>query len=102
MIFDLHTNGALTDLESDVCIIGSGAAGLAVATELGNTALSVVVLEGGGEQFEDATQKLYDVEIDGSAYTGAHDGRFRVFGGSTTRWGGQALPLTSLDFEERD
>jgi choline dehydrogenase-like flavoprotein len=30
-----------------------------------------------------------------------HTGRFRVFGGSTTRWGGQALRLSPWDFTRR-
>lgn len=88
-------------VECDICVVGSGAAGLALAAELTKSPLSVVVLESGGEQDEPESQALYDAQISGLRYTGARDGRFRVFGGATTRWGGQALPLTELDFEQR-
>ncbi len=32
--------------------------------------------------------------MDGYPHTGAAEGRFRTFGGSSTRWGGQLLPFT--------
>src|SRR5207245_319558 len=32
---------------------------------------------------------------------GIHTGRFRVHGGTTTRWGGQILELDEIDFERR-
>ena len=88
-------------VECDVCVVGSGAAGLALASELASSPLSVVLLESGGEEDEPESQALYDAQVSGLRYTGARDGRFRVFGGATTRWGGQALPLTALDFEPR-
>jgi choline dehydrogenase-like flavoprotein len=34
-------------------------------------------------------------------HRGIHTLRFRTFGGSTTRWAGQAAPLTRIDFTER-
>ncbi|MEO8735375.1 MAG: GMC family oxidoreductase, partial [Edaphobacter sp.] len=40
------------------------------------------------------SQKLYHAEMAGYHHTGAADGRFRTFGGSSTRWGGQLLPYT--------
>jgi len=95
-------NGGEMELACDLCIVGSGAAGLAIAHEMRNTPLRVVLLESGGLDQEAATQALYDVEISGLPHPGATEGRFRVFGGSTTRWGGQALPLLPTDFEARD
>lgn len=102
MIDDLAKVGDNLAVSCDVCVIGSGAAGLAIGVELSNSTLRVIILEAGGETTEDETQRLYDCEVSGIPYAGAEHGRFRVFGGSTTRWGGQALPLTQLDFEKRD
>ena len=101
MIIDLNEMCKHTEFISDLCIIGSGAAGLALVSELLDTRLNIIVLESGGYECETKTQQLYDVEISGLPLPGATEGRFRVFGGSTTQWGGQALPLMPIDFEKR-
>jgi choline dehydrogenase-like flavoprotein len=90
------------ELKADVCIVGAGAAGLALAMEFVNSDLEVVVLESGGWEPEVRTQALYDTEQTGMPFQSAHTGRFRILGGSTTQWGGQSLPLTPLDFERRE
>lgn len=102
MILDLATSNSELQLDCDLCIVGSGAAGLAIAQEMRSTPLRVVLLESGGLEHEPETQALYDVEISGLPHPGSTEGRFRVCGGSTTRWGGQALPLLPSDFEARD
>jgi choline dehydrogenase-like flavoprotein len=89
-------------LTTDVCIIGSGAAGLTLANELKGTGIRVLVLEAGGRRIEARSQELYRADVVGLAHGGVHDLRFRVFGGSTTRWAGQALPLADIDFAQRD
>lgn len=102
MIVDLrHVDGSPPVHSADVCMIGAGAAGITMAIELSRRGLSVLVLEAGGFQFEDKSQDFYQVEVVGLPHTGAHDGRFRVFGGTTTRWGGQILELNAPDFEPR-
>ena len=102
MIVDLNSSQEVSDVHCDVCVVGAGAAGLAIATEMLKTHKNIVVLESGGLEHEPATQALYDVEISGLPHAGATQGRFRVCGGSTTKWGGQALPLMPSDFEKRD
>jgi choline dehydrogenase-like flavoprotein len=102
MIIDLETTSENLELVSDICIVGSGAAGLAIATELLPTRLSVVLVESGGREPEPPTQALYDVAISGLPHPGSTQGRFRILGGSTTKWGGQALPLMPSDFEKRE
>lgn len=89
-------------LNADVCIVGSGAAGITLARELVGSGLRTVVLEGGRRQFDARSQKLYDSELCGLSHAGIHSYRFRVFGGATTRWAGQALPLFEIDFQQRD
>lgn len=102
MILDVNELPDEKTWDADVCLVGAGAAGLAIAAEyLGRKDLRLVVLESGGLQDEPETQALYDGIVTGQPFEGVHTGRFRVFGGTTTRWGGQALPLTSLDFERR-
>jgi choline dehydrogenase-like flavoprotein len=102
MIIDLKTLGDTPELSCDLCIVGSGAAGLAIASQMLPTPLTTLIVESGGLEQEPPTQALYDVDISGLPHPGSTQGRFRVCGGSTTQWGGQALPLTPLDFKHRD
>jgi choline dehydrogenase-like flavoprotein len=101
MLRDLDQLPEGTEIACDVCIVGSGAAGIALAVGLLDSKLNVVVLESGGAIDEPATQRLYDSEVVGHAFPGAHEGRFRTYGGSTTRWGGSGIPLDPSDFERR-
>lgn len=43
-------NGSL--IEGDVCIIGAGAAGISMALEWMNTSYKVILLEGGGFEYD--------------------------------------------------
>jgi choline dehydrogenase-like flavoprotein len=101
-VIDLERlEGDATEIEADVCIVGSGAAGLALAQALVPTSLSVVVLEGGGRRREPSSDDLYQIETTGTVSSGQTGTRFRVYGGSTTAWGGQALPLAAHVFGPR-
>jgi choline dehydrogenase-like flavoprotein len=92
-----------TVIETDVCIVGGGAAGITLARELIGSDLNVVLLESGGEKLEQATQNLYDGTNIGRAYDIFPISRFRFLGGTTNRWGGAWCDLPSeVDFEERE
>jgi choline dehydrogenase-like flavoprotein len=86
---------------ADICIVGAGAAGIAIAREFIGTAHSVVILEAGGFKSEPQDQKLYDSDVVGLPHSGIHIGRARVFGGTTTLWGGQALRFDAFDLREK-
>lgn len=101
MLIDLKTATAPLELSCDLCLVGSGAAGFALASEMAATSLNVVLVESGGMDHEPATQSLYEVEVSGLPHPGSIEGRFRVCGGSTTKWAGQALTLMPSDFERR-
>lgn len=88
--------------KSDVCIVGAGIAGLLLSTRLTKFGFSVNLIEAGGMTLEDRSQMLFDIPVLGRRYTGATEARFRVFGGSSTRWGGQMLPLSDEVFQRRD
>ena len=80
---------------SSVCIVGAGIAGLVLATRLAALGLDVHLLEAGGLGQEERSQAFYATEQPADLHRGAHEGRFRTFGGSSTRWGGQLLPFTA-------
>lgn len=102
MIRDLLNEQPSGDDRPHVCIVGAGAAGICLAVELARRGKSVMVLEGGGRDVEDAAQEPYRSEVIGHLHRGIHSGRFRAHGGTTTRWGGQILELNREDFQRRD
>jgi len=63
MILDLERVDGISRPWADVCVIGTGAAGITMAVELSRLGMRVLLLEGGGLNFEDASQQLYDSEI---------------------------------------
>ena len=87
--------------KANVCILGAGAAGILLATQLAEQGLSVLLLEAGGLDLESRSQEIYRTELEGHSYQGTTRGRFRTLGGSTTQWGGQLLELEDFDFEPR-
>ena len=101
MITDYDDPQTPQTVQADVCIIGSGAAGITLAREFLGSGIRVAVLAGGSRRQEQADQELYASSVVGLPHKGTHEGRARVFGGTTTLWGGQALPLDAIDFEPR-
>lgn len=89
------------DLTADICVIGAGAAGMAIAESFLGKNVKVVVIESGNFKFNQDIQNYYEIENVGLKFNGGFGGRFRTMGGSTTQWGGQALPLTQLDFKQK-
>jgi choline dehydrogenase-like flavoprotein len=89
-------------LEADLCIVGAGAAGIALALELVGRPLRVLLLESGGFEPEPETQALYRGRVFGRPYFRLDSARTRRFGGSTNCWLGLCRPLDPIDFEVRD
>ncbi len=102
MIADIHEFAKESVLRADVCIIGSGAAGITLAREFLGTKYSIILLEAGGNRREEPSQDPYRSLVTGLQHGGIHQGRVRTVGGATTLWAGQALPLFDTDFAKRD
>lgn len=102
MITDFQTLESGLTVESDVCVIGAGAAGIAIARELAGRRLTVTVLESGGLDLEADTQDLYSGANIGRPYFELDACRLRYFGGSTGHWGGYCGPLHAFEFERQD
>ena len=91
--------------DADVCIIGSGAAGLTIANELKKTNLKVLILESGGKDFEDDIQDFNRGELakeKSSLDYPIHDTRQNSLGGTTNLWAGLSAPFTQLDMIEKN
>lgn len=90
-------------VETTVCIIGAGVAGITLAMELDKKGIEVCLLESGGFNPDDATRDLCRGEDVGEwKYNFADGSRSRFLGGSSNCWGGWCRPLDPWDFEKRD
>jgi choline dehydrogenase-like flavoprotein len=90
-------------VETTVCIIGGGVAGITLAMELDKQGIDVCLLESGGFNPDDDTRDLYRGEDVGEwRYNFADGSRSRFLGGSSNCWGGWCRPLDPWDFEKRD
>src|SRR5450755_1065035 len=100
------TLGRLDDVGDDVlqarvCIIGAGAAGITLASELDAAGFRVLLIEAGGLNPDRGLADYY-----GGIATAPHADptQFRrtVFGGTTGLWGGRCVPFQPIDFETRE
>jgi choline dehydrogenase-like flavoprotein len=87
--------------EADLCIVGSGPAGLSIAGEFTGTKTTVLVLESGGMDEERDSQALYDIESLPPRQLNQDILRRRVLGGSSRAWTGRCAPFQTVDFEKR-
>ena len=100
-LIDLITIPAGEAFNADVVIVGAGVAGLVLADALRGSGMSVDVLEAGGASLEQESQALYEAEMVGVPHLGTNEGRFRVYGGSSIRWGGATSTPEAIRFQSK-
>ena len=110
--------------ETDLLIIGGGAAGLTIAREFFGSNISVMIAESGDQEQTDEHEKLNEVILDSdtvpdtwlnrrrdyhghqaekwSADVQRFGVRCRGLGGSTAAWAGKSAPFSEHDFVERE
>ena len=87
----------------DVCIVGAGPVGLALALKCEEFGLKVALLEAGSsEGFSDATQKFGEVKFTNDRHAVATAATSRGIGGTTALWGGRCVTFDDLDFDRRE
>ena len=89
-------------IEGDICIIGAGAAGVSIALDWINSPYKVILLEGGGFEYDDKVQDLYAGHTTGQKYYPLKASRLHLFGGTTGHWAGMCSPFDPVDFIKRD
>jgi len=103
MIIDARKDvGDGDTIECDVCIVGSGPAGIPLALELAQQGLQVVILEAGGKRWSRANQDFYRGQVTGGYANTLEDYRHRRLGGTSCVWGGRCFLFDQIDFEKRD
>jgi choline dehydrogenase-like flavoprotein len=98
-----------TTLDTDICIVGAGPAGLVLAAELVDKRCDVIVIESGGHRPEAEILALNVGDASGDVYAGLGPTRHRGVGGTAHLWnsataghvGAKYAPLDKADFELR-
>ena len=100
MIVDADQGGAsaFAGRSFDVCIAGTGPAGITLAHRLAAKGASVALFEAGGFDEDDQSQDLYQGDIVGRDYFPLDVARLRYYGGTSNHWGGWSRPLDAHDF----
>mgnify|MGYP006385050879 CR=1 FL=1 len=94
MIFDAQDmDRSLFDRTFDVCVVGSGPAGMTLARTLAASGFQVALMEGGGLDFTEESQDLYLGRVTGLDNEELDVSRLRFFGGSSNHWYGRTRPL---------
>lgn len=100
MLHDLNAGKVHDDDDLfDVCIAGAGMAGITIALELAAKGHRVLIVEGGGLEYESQSQDLYRGDILGRAYFDLDVTRLRFLGGTSNHWEGWCRPLDDIDFQ---
>lgn len=86
---------------AQVCIFGSGPAGITLAIKLAERGLQVAVIEAGGRDYEDWSQAHYEGIVVGDRYHTLSEARLRMYGGTSNHWGGHCIPLEAHDYSAR-
>lgn len=110
MLVDAYSLPDKSVVETDVCIVGAGPAGIALAQAMSGEKFRVCVVESGGASFEPATQALARLAAVESDISPAHQNRRRQLGGNANLWRHgrrparslvRYLPLDEIDFTHR-
>jgi choline dehydrogenase-like flavoprotein len=82
----------------DLCVVGAGPAGITLALQMAAKGWRVALLEGGGREYSERSQAVYQ-----SAQTSGMDiypgsTRLRYLGGTSNHWAGRCRPFDPDDF----
>ena len=89
-------------IEADVCVVGSGPAGVTLVRELSGSGLRILLLESGGIDAQPSVDALSETESIG--WPRSEDQsltRPRVLGGASALWTGRCVPFDAIDYEAR-
>lgn len=83
----------------DVCVFGTGPAGLTVALELAKAGKRIALIEAGSFDYTEESQKLYEgTETGLNTWNALRIKRLRYFGGTSGHWSGRCGLLDEIDF----
>jgi choline dehydrogenase-like flavoprotein len=99
MLFDFNEAWPrVSEARYDVCVCGSGPAGITAARKLASYGKKVVLLEAGGLAFSERPQDCYKGKNIGNPFWWIETGRLRYFGGTSNHWGGLCVMFDPVSF----
>ena len=101
MFKDLNDLSIQESISCDICIVGSGPAGISVAKKLLGSDVKVILLESGGIEPSVEHNELNKGENSGPRFLSLDASRVRCFGGASRIWAGHCAPFTKEDFKEK-
>jgi choline dehydrogenase-like flavoprotein len=102
MLIDARSLPPDEQIESDVCIVGAGPAGITLALELLGTGARICILESGGKEPGEMRSGLVGGGSVGYPYFSLKHVNRRALGGTSHAWElWHACPLDRIDFEGR-
>lgn len=102
MLFDFNEAWPrLAEAKYDVCVCGTGPAGLTIARKLAANGKKVLLLEAGGLAYSDESQRHYRGKNVGRTYW-LETSRLRYLGGSSNHWGGLAALQDPISYEPHE
>lgn len=97
--FDIDSS---VPLQSTICVVGAGPAGISLALQFKNISAKVLLIESGGLKITPEREKLNEAVIEpGTSHEPLEIKRRRTIGGATSAWGGRCIPFDPIDFETR-
>jgi choline dehydrogenase-like flavoprotein len=111
MIVDANALAEGSTISADICIVGAGVAGIALAHEFRDSNCTRAIIESGGLEPNVRTQALNAGKNVGVPYYELDQTRTRAFGGTSHHWccelggsqlGVRLMGLGGIDFERRD
>lgn len=90
------------NLQTEVCIMGAGVAGITLASEFAKMGIRVVLLDAGGVEVDKRAQWDAKANSVSPNYPDPRMSRLRMLGGTSNHWSNNTSPLSSIDFKKRD
>lgn len=93
---------SLQDRIWDICVVGTGPVGLALALEFEQSGREVLLLESGGSAVGPASAEASRAEIvDPARHAAMELAVVRAFGGTSWTWGGRCVAFDDIDWMNR-
>jgi len=87
----------------DLCVVGTGPVGMALAVEFERLGDEVLLLEAGGSEVEPAAAEASRARIvDPARHAAMEIAVCRALGGTSWTWGGRCVPYDDIDWMQRD
>jgi choline dehydrogenase-like flavoprotein len=92
-----------SDSVSDLCVIGSGPVGMALALEFEKLGCDVLILESGDIELDPSISAASRADIvDAKRHAGMELAVIRALGGTSSTWGGRCVAYDEIDWLPRD